>query len=98
MLSEMEHHRENAVCCGTTAWMGCSACSKVMQKQRLEEAEAAGAQMIITSCPKCRIHLTCAQKNTDHNIEIKDLASFLAANINELVKSPLETSDASSHA
>jgi Fe-S oxidoreductase len=78
---EMEHHRENAVCCGTTAWMECSTCSKKMQVQRLEEAQTAGAEAIITACPKCRIHLTCAQKNTDHKIEIIDLSSYLARNI-----------------
>jgi Fe-S oxidoreductase len=80
-LAEMEHHRENAVCCGTTAWMECSTCSKVMQQHRLEEAEAVGAQAIITACPKCQIHLTCAKKNTTHNIEIIDLASYLAAHM-----------------
>ncbi len=76
-LAEMEHNRENAVCCGTTGWMQCSTCSKLMQIQRLKEAEAVGAQTIVTACPKCQIHLTCAQKNTDHAIEIIDLASFL---------------------
>lgn len=80
-LSEMEHNRENAVCCGTTAWMECSSCSKQMQRLRLKEAETVGAQAIITACPKCQIHLTCAQKNTDHNMQIIDIASFLAANI-----------------
>ncbi|MCP4720019.1 MAG: (Fe-S)-binding protein, partial [Desulfobacteraceae bacterium] len=77
-LIEMEHNRENAVCCGTTAWMQCSSCSKVMQSQRLQEAAAAGAQAIITACPKCQIHLTCAKKNTDHDIDIIDLVSFLS--------------------
>ncbi|CCK79321.1 (Fe-S)-binding protein [Desulfobacula toluolica] len=80
-LAEMEHNRENAVCCGTTAWMECSTCSKVMQMQRLKEAEAVGAQVMITACPKCQIHLTCAKKNTDHNIDIIDLVSYLVANI-----------------
>lgn len=80
-LVEMEHNRENAVCCGTTAWMECSTCSKVMQMQRLREAETAGAEAIITACPKCQIHLTCAKKNTDHKIDIIDLASYLAASI-----------------
>ena len=80
-LVEMEHNRENAVCCGTTGWMECSTCSKIMQIQRLKEAEAAGAQAIVTACPKCQIHLTCAKKNTDHNIDVIDLATFLAANI-----------------
>lgn len=80
-LVEMEHNRENAVCCGTTAWMQCSSCSKVMQIQRLKEAEAVGATAIITACPKCQIHLTCAKKNTDHDLAIIDLVSFLADNL-----------------
>ncbi len=80
-LSEMEHNRENAVCCGTTAWMACSNCSKLMQIQRLKEAETAGAETIITACPKCQIHLTCAKQNTDHTIDIMDLASYLAINM-----------------
>jgi Fe-S oxidoreductase len=49
-----------------------------MQIQRLKEAAAAGAEAIITACPKCQIHLTCAKKNTDHDMEIIDLVSFLA--------------------
>jgi len=81
LFAEMEHNRENAVCCGTTAWMECSTCSKVMQMQRLKEAEEVGAEAIITACPKCQIHLTCATKNTDHNIDIIDLASYLAENM-----------------
>lgn len=78
VLTEMAHNRENAVCCGTTAWMECSTCSKVMQVQRLKEAEASGAAAIVTACPKCRIHLTCAQKNTDHHLAILDLVSYVA--------------------
>lgn len=82
-LSEMEHNRQNAVCCGTTGWMECSACSKQMQAKRLEEAKAAGAGTIITSCPKCRIHLTCASKNTSYETQIVDLAGFLTAHIDQ---------------
>ncbi len=77
-LVEMDHNRENAICCGTTGWMQCSAASKLMQSQRLKEAKEIGAQAIITACPKCQIHLTCAKKNTDHDIEIIDLATFVA--------------------
>jgi Fe-S oxidoreductase len=39
-LKEMEHNRENGLCCGTSAWMGCSSCSKAIQKNRLSEAVA----------------------------------------------------------
>lgn len=77
-FKEMENNRENAVCCGTTAWMECSSCSKKMQTNRLMEAEQIGAGTIITACPKCQIHLTCAKSNTDIGIEVKDLYSYLA--------------------
>ena len=77
----MAHNRENAICCGTTAWMECSACSKAMQTRRLDEASSIGAQMMITSCPKCQIHLTCAKKNTAQEIEVVDLMSYIAKNL-----------------
>ncbi|WP_163340112.1 (Fe-S)-binding protein [Desulfopila sp. IMCC35008] len=78
---EMENNRENAVCCGTTAWMECSSCSKTMQIKRLQEAERVGATTIITACPKCQIHLSCAKSNTDIDVEVKDLYAYLSENI-----------------
>lgn len=77
-LLEMERTRENALCCGTTAWMECSACSKSMQLERLQEALDTGAKTMITACPKCQIHLTCAQSGTDLDIGVVDLYTFLA--------------------
>ncbi|NLI80521.1 MAG: (Fe-S)-binding protein [Deltaproteobacteria bacterium] len=74
---EMARNRENSACCGTTAWMECSSCSKALQVERLQEAQDAGAGTIITACPKCRIHLTCAEQNTEYSLSIKDLYAFL---------------------
>jgi Fe-S oxidoreductase len=82
-LSEMEHNRENALCCGTTAWMACSYCSKTMQALRIKEAGESEAQVMVTACPKCEIHLTCAKQNTDLNMEIMDLATYLMAHLEE---------------
>lgn len=76
-LLEMKHARENALCCGTSAWMECSNCSKTMQIERLQEAADTGANTLITACPKCQVHLTCAQSNTDLNIEVVDLYAYL---------------------
>lgn len=75
---EMENNRENAVCCGTTAWMECSSCSKTMQINRLHEAQRAGAETMITACPKCQIHLSCAKSGTDINLQITDLYQYLS--------------------
>lgn len=78
---EMENNRENAVCCGTTAWMECSSCSKTMQVNRLEEAQKTEAETMITACPKCQIHLTCAKSNTDIGVTITDLYSYLRSKL-----------------
>jgi len=76
-LLEMERSRENSLCCGTTAWMECSGCSKTMQLERLHEAIQTGAEALITACPKCQIHLTCAQSKTELELEIIDLYAYL---------------------
>jgi len=77
-LKEMEHNRENSICCGTSAWMGCSSCSKAIQKNRLNEALATGAETLITACPKCRLHLSCALRDTEIELKIRDINDLLA--------------------
>jgi Fe-S oxidoreductase len=74
---EMERNRENALCCGTSAWMECSSCSKAMQMERLQEAAQTGARTLITACPKCLIHLTCAQSGTDMDLKVRDIYTYL---------------------
>lgn len=59
-LLEMERNRENALCCGVSAWLNCGKLSKQIQLDRLQEAKATGAEWLITACPKCQIHLKCA--------------------------------------
>lgn len=77
-FSEMERNRENGVCCGTTGWANCSSCSKQIQAERLKEAKATGAKTLVTACPKCRIHLSCALTSMeDMDLEIKDLTTLI---------------------
>ncbi len=78
---EMEQSREKALCCGASPWAHCGAVNRRIQEQRLAQAEATGADILVTTCPKCLIHLRCAQKSGDGTIsqvEIQDLA-YLAA-------------------
>lgn len=77
-LEEMAHNRENGLCCGTSAWMNCSSCSKEIQKTRLSEAVDSGADTLVTACPKCRLHLSCALRDTDFTIKIRDINDLLA--------------------
>lgn len=58
-LHEMEHHGLNSHCCGTSSWLNCSTFSKRIQVERMEQAEAAGADLMVTACPKCFSHFNC---------------------------------------
>lgn len=84
-FSEMENSGRNAVCCGTCGFINCDAYSKKIQVQRLLEAGETGADILITACPKCMIHLTCAMRDPYRGgkiaIRIKDLVSVLADQI-----------------
>jgi len=83
---EMYHNKHTALCCGTSAWMNCDKASKQFQMMRLREAQETGAEMLVTACPKCQIHLTCAMKDKhlggSLDIEIKDLTALLADSLN----------------
>ncbi|MBC7188422.1 MAG: (Fe-S)-binding protein [Calditrichaeota bacterium] len=82
-LREMAKSRETAICCGTSAWMSCDRYAKALQVARLQSARAAGADLLVTACPKCYIHFTCAMKSEDcpeaARIEVKDLTALVAA-------------------
>jgi Fe-S oxidoreductase len=83
-LIEMERNRENALCCGTSAWMECANHSKSIQIERMQEAIHTGAQTLITACPKCQIHFTCAQSGMDTDLRVVDLYTFLTERLNYL--------------
>ncbi len=82
-LVEMERNRENALCCGTSAWMECSSHSKAIQTERMQEAAQTGAQTLITACPKCQIHFTCAQSGTESNLKVIDLYTHLKESLSD---------------
>jgi heterodisulfide reductase subunit D len=78
-LVEMEDNRERAMCCGSTAWVNCSGCSKLIQKEKLRQARETGAGVMLTTCPKCQIHLTCASRDlsADQAVDVVDLTSWV---------------------
>ena len=84
-LVEMENSREKSLCCGANPWAYCNTVNRQVQGQRLDQAITTQAEMLVTACPKCQIHLKCAQKSEDCQasaIEIRDLASLAAASLN----------------
>lgn len=84
-LVEMKNNRERSLCCGANPWAYCNSVNRQVQGQRLEQARDTGAEILVTACPKCQIHLKCAQKSEDcqvEQIEIQDFASLVAGSLN----------------
>jgi len=84
-LVEMVDNREKALCCGASPWVHCGLVNKQIQKERLAQAGATGADKLVTACPKCQIHLVCAQKNAEDDdicqIEIQDIYALAAQSL-----------------
>jgi heterodisulfide reductase subunit D len=79
-LAEMERTGKDALCCGSSGFVSCSRVNKRIQVERIDEAIETGAEMLLTACPKCNIHLRCALRDEDTSgtIEIKDIVTLLA--------------------
>jgi len=83
-LVEMEHSGDESICCGTSAWTNCGSYSKEIRVERLLEARATGAGMLVTACPKCQIHFKCAmvdkgaEKGPDIEMEVMDIVTLVA--------------------
>ncbi|MFO7997248.1 MAG: (Fe-S)-binding protein [Dehalococcoidia bacterium] len=88
-LVEMKHSGWESICCGTSAFTNCDSYSNLLRAERLSEAAATGADLLITACPKCQTHFRCAMvdKGEEHRatpkIEIMDLANLVANAIGE---------------
>ncbi len=81
-LIEMEHNRDRTLCCGVTNWTNCTNTSRSIRAERLTEAVNTGADILVTSCPKCQIHFNCYTSNEfvrpQIKIKIEDLTVLLA--------------------
>lgn len=81
-ISEMDRSRRASLCCGTSCWTACGQVNKKIQVERLKEAKATGADLLVTSCIKCQIHFKCAQNDpilsSEIGLEIRDLVTLIA--------------------
>ncbi|MHB8835352.1 MAG: (Fe-S)-binding protein [Candidatus Methylomirabilia bacterium] len=88
-LAEMRHHGAKALCCGTSAWVRCGATNKAIQLARLGEAVATDSAALATACPKCVIHLRCAQAD----LPAGPIKSLALADITEILAQSLTPED-----
>ncbi|WDN89592.1 hypothetical protein BuS5_02560 [Desulfosarcina sp. BuS5] len=84
-FQELQNHGNTAICCGNCAWIGCDSYSKALQVKRLRQASDTGSNVMLTSCPKCQIHLSCAMEDPfigdKLKIKLVDLISAIAGTI-----------------
>ena len=84
-LREMRHFGPGSWCCGNSAWLGCDRYGKQMQVERLREAKETQGDLIVTACPKCQIHLSCAMRDVnsleDFQVAIADFSNVVARSI-----------------
>jgi Fe-S oxidoreductase len=86
-LAEMTASRERSFCCGGGSLYlfheGTS--ERRMGEVRLEMAEAAGAQVVVTACPFCLINLEDAVKTSgrEGRVEVLDLAEVVARSLGD---------------
>ncbi len=79
-LVPMVNEMEAAPCCGVTAFIGCDDNTLYLRHERLNEAANAGAEIMITTCPSCVSHFSCACLSVtgdDKTPKVMDLASFI---------------------
>jgi len=77
---EMERCRENSWCCG--AGGGCSIFnpefSDAIASERVTEAQATGAEAIVTACPWCEINLSDIESDNGTYMEVVDIIDLVA--------------------
>jgi heterodisulfide reductase subunit D len=81
-IEEMKRTRKGALCCAGSTWSNCDRFAKKIQMDRLRDARATGAEVLVTACPKCQIHYRCAMKDpklgAELSIEMLDVAEIVA--------------------
>ena len=76
---EMEHNRENALCCGSVVTLvGELPVAPVLGCTRLQEAVDAGADTVVALCPCCQVQLRDAAQKGGFDVKIDDLARVVA--------------------
>ncbi|MBS7249037.1 MAG: (Fe-S)-binding protein [Candidatus Freyarchaeota archaeon] len=86
---EMDRIREDSLCCGTSSFLSCNDYAKAIRVDRMSEAERTGAEVLVTTCPKCQIHFNCLKnevqftdsKTKRYDFEITDLTILVAQSL-----------------
>jgi heterodisulfide reductase subunit D len=80
-LVEMEDNRDTALCCGGGGNLESLSpdLSRAVARRRLEQAQEAGAQVIVSACQQCERTLTMAARREKIRIKVMDVVQLLRA-------------------
>ncbi|MHA1689818.1 MAG: (Fe-S)-binding protein [Promethearchaeota archaeon] len=80
-LVEMKNNRDEANCCGVSAFTGCNEYTRILRQDRINQANETGADYLLVPCPKCLTHFNCYLTEPgnpkEKKIEVMDLANFI---------------------
>jgi heterodisulfide reductase subunit D len=78
---EMEDHGENAFCCGGGGNLETldPELSSAVARLRLQQAQAVGAEVIVSACQQCERTLTMAARREKKRIKVMDVVQLLRA-------------------
>ncbi|MFX0081155.1 MAG: (Fe-S)-binding protein [Candidatus Hodarchaeota archaeon] len=85
-LIEMDNIKDDSNCCGIATFLNCNEYTRVLRKNRINEAIDTRAEYLIVSCPKCLTHFNCylndpssneEKKGLRNKIKVIDLASLI---------------------
>jgi len=85
-LIEMKNIKEDALCCGVSAFSCCNEYTRIIRQLRLEDAAQTGAEYLIVPCPKCLTHFNCfltepsvskKKQQLKEKIKVVDFSSFI---------------------
>ncbi|TLM99070.1 MAG: FAD-binding oxidoreductase, partial [Actinobacteria bacterium] len=92
-LVEMEHNREEGLCCGSVLTLiGEPPVAPVLGKHRLQEAVDAGADTVVALCPCCQVQLRDSNEKNELGLKIDDLSRVVAEAMGYDIKGQTEYS------
>jgi Fe-S oxidoreductase len=69
----MPHNKNEGYCCSVSSWLNCNRESKKVREERLREAVGTEAEYLVTTCPKCNLHLDCYYYDPNYDPKAEDV-------------------------
>ena len=91
-LVEMEHNREDGLCCGSVlSRVGRPPAADAIGIYRMKEAEEAKADIVLTTCPCCEVQLRVGARAGKSPVRVLDFSDIVVEAMGYEVKDPTHT-------